>query len=505
MMRKLLFGVAFLLLLGTLATVAVRLWLRSDAVRATVESQATAALGMPVRIGGARATVFPRLGLDLENVQIGNPSRASVDRIAIATGFGLLVSRRVEGADVQMSGGYLDASFLAGLASPGPGPASAADGAPATGAPFVIVSVRSIRLRNVDLVVGAERIPTSLDASLGSDRLDVSSLTAQMGTATLHVDGRMSSLSRREGHFDVRSDALPIDALLAVLSALSVASPSRDASSPPLRITATISAPSATLGNSRVESFQARLQTTKAGIVFDPLGFQIDKGRFEAWMSVDISAKRPIVSARGNVSGVDVTKLQDSSQGGGAIAGRLDARFTLNAPVQTSISALIGVARGPIEMEIRDGRMPGIEVIRQAVIRYANRNQAAVPAKTTDAFTLLSASLTLQSGSAGISALAMNTPDFDLTGSGELALSSGRLALDVDVILSEELSQQAGRDLYRYARHDKRIILPAIIGGTLSKPTAAIDIGEATGRALKNRIEDEAKSILDRAIKGMKR
>jgi uncharacterized protein involved in outer membrane biogenesis len=485
--------------------VAVRLWLRSDAVRATVESQATAALGMPVRIGGARATVFPRLGLDLENVQIGNPPRASVDRMAIATGFGLLVSRRVEGADLQISGGYLDASFLAGLASLGTGRSSAADGTAAAGAPFVIVSVRSIRLRNVDLVVGAERIPTGLDASLASDSLDVSSLTAQIGTAALQVEGQMSSLSRREGHFDVHSDVLPVDALLAVLSALSVASPSHDASSSPLRITATISAPNATLGSSRVESFQARLQTTKAGIVFDPLAFAIDGGRFEARIGVDSSAKRPILSARGNVSAVDVTRLQASGQGGSDISGRLDARFTLDAPVQPSISSLIGVARGPIEMEIRDGRMPGIEVIRQAVVRYANRNQAAVPAKATDAFTLLRASLNLQSGSAGISALAMNTPDFDVTGSGELALSSGRLALDVDVILSEALSQQAGRDLYRYAREDNRIILPATIGGSLSKPTAAIDISEATGRALKNRIEDEAKSILDRAIKGMKR
>ena len=501
-MKKLLFGVGFLLLLGILSTVAVRLWLRSDAVRATVESQATAALGVPVRIGSARATVFPRLGLDLENVRIGDPPQASVDRVAIATGLDLLVSRRVEGADVQLSGGYLDASFLAGLASLGPASSSAAGGPAAAGAPFVIISVRSIRLRKVTLVAGSERIPTSLDASLAGDTLDVPSLTAEIGPATLHVKGRMSSLSRREGHFDVSTDSLPVDALLGVLSGLSI--DPRKPAAPPPRMTATISAPAATLGGNRVESFQARLQTTTTGFVFDPLSFAVADGRFEARLAADLAGQRPSMNVRGSVSGVDVSRLQ-AAPGGSDMKGLLGARFTLNAPAETSISALIGAARGPVEMEIRDGRMPGIEVIRQAVVRYANRSQAVVSPNPTDAFTLLKASMNLQAGSAAISALGMNTPDFDVAGSGGLALASGRIALDVDVILSEALSQQAGRDLYRYAREDKRIILPATIGGTLSKPTAAINIGEATGRALRNRIEDEAKSILDRAIEGLKR
>ena len=107
-------------------------------------------------------------------------------------------------------------------------------------------------------------------------------------------------------------------------------------------------------------------------------------------------------------------------------------------------------------------------------------------------------------GPAVINALDMSTADFDLTGNGTLGLPSGRLALAVDVILSEALSREAGRDLYRYARRDNRIVLPAIVGGTLSKPTATLDVGAAAGRALQNRIEDEVKSILDRALTGMK-
>jgi hypothetical protein len=228
-------------------------------------------------------------------------------------------------------------------------------------------------------------------------------------------------------------------------------------------------------------------------------------GRFEARVTVDLSGMQAALDARGDVAGLDVAKLREPGPDGNSITGRLGARFSLRASAEASLPALIGAARGSVSMEIRDGRMPGIEVIRQVVIRYANRNDPGVRGPGTDAFSLLEASLTLQAGTAVVDALQMNAADFDLTGSGTLGLSTSRLSLAVDVILSEALSRQAGRDLYRYARRDNRIVLPAIVGGTLANPTASLDIGEAAGRALQNRIEDEAKSILDRALKGMKR
>lgn len=478
------------------------MWLPSDFVRATVESQATAALGTRVRIGGARVTVFPRLGLDLDRVEIGDPAQGRLDRVAIATGFGLLVSRRVEEADIRLSGGYLDASVLGGLAALGAAPSSA--GAPAHGSSttFVIVSIGSVRLRDVTLVADSERIPVTMDASFANDRLDISHLTANVASSVLEVEGQLSSVSRREGHFDVRADSLPIDALTAAVGALSGGSAGGDV---PMRISAAISAPVATLGGIRVQSFAARLQTAPPGIRVDPVSFTMDDGRFGATVSVDLSGQRATLDARGDVSGLDVARLRTPEPGGNTITGRLGARFILRAPAEASWPALVSSARGSVDMEIRDGRMPGIEVIRQAVIRYANRSEPIVRASGSDTFSSLRASLTLQTGTASISALDMSAADFDLTGSGTLGLSSGRLALALDVILSEALSQQAGRDLYRYARRDNRIVLPAIIGGTLSKPTASLDIGAAAGRALQNRMEDEAKSILDRALKGMKR
>jgi uncharacterized protein involved in outer membrane biogenesis len=504
MIRKLLVSISLLLLIAVLATVAMRSWLRGDAVRVTVERQATAALGMPVRVAAARVSLFPRLGLDLESVEIGAPPTARVDVMRIATGWRLIFSRRVEGADLRLNGGYADGSMIAGLASLGAAPPRNVADPIAGSAPFTIVSIRSVRIRNVEIVAGVERIPTSLDASLAGDRLDVSRMTARIRDAVLQIDGQLSSVSRREGHFEIRSGALPLDALLTASSGFAGRSATQQAPFSPNRITATITAPAATLGGMRFESFSARLAPAPSGVVLDPLSFDVYDGHFEARMIVDTSRRDPVLDIRGNMSGIDIVRLHEPAAARKPITGRLDARFALRSPAASSMAALLAAGRGSIDMKVRNGRMPGIEVIRQAVIRYANRDHAAAPGEASDAFNHLDASLTLQAGSGRITALAMNTSDFDLTGAGMLLLPSGRIALDADVILSEALSRQAGRDLYRYARQDKRIVLPAAIGGTLSEPAATIDIGEAAGRALRNRVEDEVKSIIERAIEGAK-
>jgi AsmA-like C-terminal region len=494
MIRMLRTGVVLLLMLAVVASVGLRLWLRSDAVRATVERQATAAFGKPVRIGEAHATLFPRIGLDLRNVVVGDPAGASVDQVSVATGWALIFSHRVEEADVQLSGGYLDASLAAGIATVH---APARGAPPDVEAPFTIVSLRSIRFRNVNVVVRAQIIPVSLDASLAGDVLDVSSLTAKVGDAMFQIKGQLSSLARHEGHFDVRANLLPVDALLSTLQG-----PPGDVTNVPFRMTASISAPVATLGGSRVKSFGAQLEATRAGLVFDPLTFDIDAGRFEARLAVNPSGQPPVMDVRGTVSGVNVTRFQDpGSAPKRAMTGTLGARFALRAPVQSTFSGLLDGARGSMDVNVRDGRMPGVEVIRQTVIRFARRDQPAPAVVASDAFSRLDASLVMQAGIARISSLAMKAADFDLAGSGALTLPTSRIALDADVTLSEALSQQAGRDLYRYAREGQRIVLPATIGGTLSAPAVSIDVASAARRALKNRIEDDARSILDRLMK----
>jgi uncharacterized protein involved in outer membrane biogenesis len=460
MLRKALAAGGLLFALAVLASGAFVFWLRSDAVRQTIVAQATAAFGMPVRIETARATVFPRLGVELLNVTVGDSSDLRIDRVAIATGFSVIWTRRVEDADIRLTGGVVDGSLVAALASRAAVPA---DSHAPPEAALTIASIRSMRLRDVTVRAGSEQIPLSVDASLSGDRLTLTNGVARVRDIAVNVNGAMTTR--------------------------------------PFRLTAGISAPTAVIGGHRAESLAARLDATSTEIVLDPVTFELAGGAVEVRATLDMSRPNAPVHYRGRVSGLDVTRL-GAEEGGQkeAVTGRLGAAFTIDAAL-ADVPVLLERGRGSIDLEIRDGRMPGIEVVRQAVVRFANRADAAPQADASDAFSELEATLALRPGDARITRLTMAANDFDIAGTGTLSLTDWRVALDVDVTLAEELSQQAGRDLYRYARDGRRIVLPATIGGTLFEPTASVDLGRAAGRALKNKMEDELKSFLDRALK----
>jgi hypothetical protein len=65
-----------------------------------------------------------------------------------------------------------------------------------------------------------------------------------------------------------------------------------------------------------------------------------------------------------------------------------------------------------------------------------------------------------------------------------------------DLSLSEALSRQAGTDFARFTREGNRIVLPAIVSGTLSAPHVNIDAGAAIGRGLHDEVQQRLKNIL---------
>ena len=108
----------------------------SDTVRAAIESQLTAALGQPVRVGSMGATIFPRVTMTLNDVRIGEPARITASRLDVGTAFRALLSRRIEQGSVKLVGARVELP-LPSLAATD----SAAAPAASTGAPVEIVSI----------------------------------------------------------------------------------------------------------------------------------------------------------------------------------------------------------------------------------------------------------------------------------------------------------------------------------------------------------------------------
>jgi len=93
--------------------------------------------------------------------------------------------------------------------------------------------------------------------------------------------------------------------------------------------------------------------------------------------------------------------------------------------------------------------------------------------------------------------LSLHSKDADIVGGGTLALDDKRLEGRIDISLSEALTKQAGTDLARYTREGNRVVLPAIIGGTLGAPRINIDAAAAVQRGLRNELQRRLGDLLD--------
>ena len=140
--------------------------------------------------------------------------------------------------------------------------------------------------------------------------------------------------------------------------------------------------------------------------------------------------------------------------------------------------------------------MPDLDLVRTVVLAFG-KPSGEVPGGSGEAFSRLAASLVVDGQVLSTNDLTFASRDLDMTGKGTLSLATQALDLHTNVMLSRELSAQAGRDLYRLAREGDRVVLPARITGTVSSPTVFVDVA-ALKRAIRNRVEDEVKSLFNR-------
>jgi hypothetical protein len=173
--------------------------------------------------------------------------------------------------------------------------------------------------------------------------------------------------------------------------------------------------------------------------------------------------------------------------------------FSLTTRGSTS-AELIRAARGTGRTTVTDGAIPGLDMVRSLVLAFG-KPSGAPPPGTGSRFTRIDASFALDNQTLTSHEIAFASRDFDMTGGGSVRLPAGALEMRADVILSRELTSQAGTDFRRYAQEDGRIVVPATITGTVEHPGISLDITAAASRALQNEVKRKAKGFLDRIFK----
>ena len=102
-------------------------------------------------------------------------------------------------------------------------------------------------------------------------------------------------------------------------------------------------------------------------------------------------------------------------------------------------------------------------------------------------FSHLGGTLNISGGFASTPDLRFESKDLLLAAGGAMRLDGSAINLQGQVQLSDELSQQAGRDLLRYTQDQGRVTLPATITGSASNPQVRIDVASMAKRAITNR------------------
>ncbi len=479
------------------AAVALALFARgvigSDAVKRTLEAQLTARLGEPVTIGKLGTSFFPRVALDLREVSIGQPVKTTLAELTIATGLRGLFSRRVEDGEIVLSNSRVPADMALGLAGAAASPAQSAERNGLT-----IASIRTLALRNVELVVGTRSLKVDLEASIAGDRLDVTRLLAQSSGTHLDAHGVLASLAERRGHFTATAGPLNLDEVLAVASGLS--SPAGTRSATPVDVSIDLSAPDGALGSYRFQTLSSIVHLTPGRLRVNPLRFGMFRGRYDGQLEISLARAVPDIRVSGSVQGLDVSTMLQEAQGSSSMSGRLGGTFSMTTS-GVSASAMLRAARGAGRATIADGEIPRLAMVRSIVLAFG-RPSSDVPAAGRGArFTRIDGTFALADQTIRSPDIMFTSPDFDMSGGGSVRLPSGAVDLSGNVVLSPQLTAQAGVDLRRYAQENGRIVVPATITGTLSDPVVRINAVSAAGRAVENEVKRRLRGLLDRIAK----
>jgi hypothetical protein len=470
----------------------------SDVMRSELERQLSSYLQQPVTIKSVRAAIYPRVSIALGDVAIGSEPAIALADVRIVTGLRPLLSRRVEHAEVRVAGGRVSLPLPFTL-TPTVGPA-VSQPVPA----LALTSIDSITLRDITLASGGQSWRVNADCAVDGDRLEVSQLSASGQTTKLQTSGALTSISGLQGEFTAQASALDVDELLGFASGLGRPAPSSNASGSParMRLSIALTAPAGRFAGYDFRGLTTTALISPGGVALAPLSVSSFGGTFAGRLDVDTSRAAPAMKLTGRVASLDLTTVLQAAGSQGGVTGTLGGTVSLAAS-GTETQALLRSARGTVDAVIVDGTMPHLDLVRPIVLAFG-KPSGAPPAGSGSTFTRLGGRFALADGTMTSDDVAMTSRDFDLAGRGTVQLVSGSLGARADVVLSRELTAQAGVDLRRYAQEDGRVVVPATIGGTLQQPSVSLDVAAAARRALTNELERRTRSILDDLFKRKK-
>ncbi len=336
--------------------------------------------------------------------------------------------------------------------------------------------------------------------------------------STIDITGQITDVAGPVGELTVKAGALNFDRLLAFVSDFAGhaglgapgagLAPKTQASTagkaPAMNVVLSLDADRATMGTLALEKLSGRARVTSDALMLEPVSFGIFGGKYDGNLSFSLGSL-PNFRVNAALSGVDMAAATKFAGSPDTITGRLSGKLSLVGRGIDAASAL-NSARGTARVDITKGTVKNLGIVRTVVTSTSGRSGA--PAKSAsgprdESFERLGATLQVANGSATTQDLRFESPDVLLAATGGLRLDGSAIDLAGQVQLSDELSQQAGRDLVRYTQEQGRVTLPATITGSADNPQVRIDMTKLATRAITNKATEEAEKVIKRNLDGL--
>ena len=516
MVKKLILGVLGLILVVSLG---LFFWARSvfgqDTVRTALAAQISKAIGQPVTIGAIGASVYPRVTVKLETVTIGEPARIRARSLNIGTDFRALLSRRIEHGRMRLDGARVELplpTFSFGDATE----------SESSSAPVTIVSIDEVVLSDAEIVSGGRTLRGRVEVVPNENGADIRRLTLKADDTEIEASGRITDMSGPAGELALKAGTLSFDRLIAFaadfasgsgLTGGEAAPPAPAPSARPrstrkpsaMNVVVSLEAGRATMGALSVDKVTGRARLREGDVSLDPLQFGLFGGRYDGVLGVQFTSTAPAFRWTARLGGVDVAQATRFAGSPDTITGRLSGRLDLTGR-GADATAAIGSARGTARVDVTDGIVKGLGLVRTIIVATSGRagtSPETAGGSRDEPFSRLGATLAIANGVASTNDLMMESKSFRMRSNGTLRLDGSAVNLRGQVQLSDELTKQAGRDLVRYTQEGGRVTLPATITGSAENLHVNIDVADLMQRAIRNKANEEVDKALKRGLGGL--
>jgi len=382
--------------------------------------------------------------------------------------------------------------------------------------PYAAIKVDEFSPRSVMTTLGIEAPPTADPSALSrvslealararTNVIELSDMTLQLDDTTFNGSLGVPRSSAGSFRFDLKGDAIDLDRYMAPADESNAAA---DADAAPVEIPADMIRPLKAQGNLAIATVNVGgltlndvvlgLNAADGRLRMHPIASALYGGTYNGDVRIDASGAVPVLSVNETIANVDLARLAQAMFEQDNITGSINGNFKLSgrgadlAAVQQSLS-------GNMSFTLADGAYEGTDIwyeLRRAraMLKQETPPEPVLPARTK--FSSVSATGVVTNGVMQNDDFVAELPFMELTGRGSVNIPAATVDYSLSARVFEKPEGMAGASEEEIADLTKAVI-PLKISGPLASPSVTPDV-EAL---LRQRVEEEVKDKLNKALK----